>query len=92
MKRAIPSAAAPAASTAEAATDEYISEDEALDAALKDAGVAKADATEIEVELDRDDATKHFDVEFKANGMEYDYDIDPVTGDVLYGNSEVDDD
>ena len=60
-------------------------------AALKDAGVAEADATELKAELDPDDAVVHYDVEFKAGGMEYDYEIDAATGEVLKGESEADD-
>ena len=41
-------------------------------------------------ELDYD-APIHYDVDFKAGGLEYDYDIDAVTGEVLKSKSEVDD-
>ena len=62
-----------------------------MDIALKDAGFAAADVTELEAELDLDDAVVHYDVEFKQGGMEYDYDIDAVTGEILEAHSEVDD-
>lgn len=83
------SAAAPAASSA--AQGSYIGEDAAKEAALKDAGYAAADVTELEAELDQDDPTVHYDVDFKADGMEYDYDIDATTGAVLTSNAEYDD-
>ena len=79
----------PAASTT--AADSYISVEDAKAAALEHAGVAAADVTDLEVELDLDDAIDHYDVDFKAGGMEYDYDIDAATGDVLSYKSEVDD-
>ncbi len=74
-----------------AATDNYIGEDAAKAAALADAGLAEGDVTELEAELDLDDAVVHYDVDFKSGGMEYNYDIDAVTGDILNGESEVDD-
>ena len=86
-------AADSSAATTEAtsAADAYIGEDAAMEIALKDAGIAKADAMELEAELDTDDNPIHYDVEFKAGGMEYDYDIDAATGDILDSSSEVDD-
>lgn len=69
----------------------YIGVDAAKAAALAHAGVNETDAFELKSELDTDDATVHYDVEFKANGMEYDYDIDALTGEVLVFSSEVDD-
>ncbi|MDO4534086.1 MAG: PepSY domain-containing protein [Coriobacteriia bacterium] len=84
------SAAAPAASSQ--SSDAYIGEDAALEAALKHAGVNQADATEQQVELDTDDATVHYEVEFKSAGTEYSYDIDAATGEVMNFESEADDD
>ena len=69
----------------------YIGEDAAKKAALDDAGFSKADVTELEAELDADDAQVHYDVDFKAGGKEYDYEIDAVNGKVLNHSSEVDD-
>ena len=91
-----PAATAPAESkTTESAptanAGEYIGEDAAMDVALKDAGFAAADVTELEAELDLDGAVVHYDVEFKQGGMEYDYDIDAVTGEILEAHSEADD-
>lgn len=71
--------------------DSYIGDEAAKTAALKHAGLSAADCTELEAELDLDDATVHYDVDFKSGGMEYDYDIDAVTGDVLAYNVEADD-
>ena len=70
---------------------EYISRDAAKDAALSHAGVAEADCTKIEVELDADHSPVHYDVDFKAGGMEYDYEVDATTGDILRSESERDD-
>ena len=95
------SAAAPesTAATTEEATidrettgdDPYIGDQQAIEIALKDAGFAQADVTELEVELDADDAVPHYDIGFKQGGMEYDYDVDAATGDILKSESEADD-
>lgn len=85
------SAAASSAAASQGSSAAYIGEDAAKTAALAHAGVSEADCTEMKVKLDTDDNPVHYDVEFKAGGMEYDYDIDPVTGDVLKYSSEVDD-
>lgn len=53
--------------------------------------MAEADTYELKVELDLDGAVVHYDVDFKAGGMEYDYDIDATTGEIIYFTSEVDD-
>lgn len=70
---------------------EYIGEEAAKKAALDHAGFAAGDVTELKAELDTDDATIHYDVEFKNGGQEYDYDIDATTGAVITFHSEVDD-
>jgi len=70
----------------------YIGEEAAKDAALSHAGVAAADCTELEIELDLDELPVHYDVGFKVGNMEYDYNIDATTGEVLTFDSEVDND
>ena len=62
-----------------------------MDVALKDAGFATTDVTELEVELDLDDAVIHYDVSFKNGGNEYDYDIDASSAAIISSHSEVDD-
>ena len=84
------SAAAPAAAPA-AATADRISREQARDIALQHAGVAESACTKLEIELDTDEIPVHYDVDFKAGGMEYDYDIDAATGDILQSKSEPDD-
>lgn len=83
---------APAASTAN--TNGYIDEQEAMNVALNDAGVAQSNCTELSVELDLesdDGDVPHYDVDFKAGGVEYEYKIDPTTGAILMKSSEIDD-
>ena len=68
-----------------------ISPEEAKAVALSDAGLAEADVTNLKVELDRNDVVPHYDVEFKAGGQEYDYDIALANGSILQAKAEVDD-
>ena len=70
---------------------DYISGDAAKDIALKHAGIAEADCVELKVELDGDENPVHYDVGFKSNGMEYDYEINATTGDILKSEVERDD-
>lgn len=85
------SVAAQSNTTATQDSNANIGEEAAKATALAHAGVSEANCTEMQVKLDADDAIAHYDVEFKSGGMEYDYDIDPATGDVIGYGSEVDD-
>jgi len=69
---------------------EIISAEKAKDIALKHAGLKSADF--IKAELDRDDKVKKYDVEFKADGYEYDYEINAQSGKVFSFDKELDDD
>lgn len=69
-----------------------IDADQAKAAAFNHAGVKASDANTIKCELDRDDGTVHYDVDFKAGGYEYDYEIDAATGKILKSEKERDDD
>ncbi len=70
----------------------YIGKDNAVKAALNHAGVS-ASAIRDPAELDKDDGRWIYEVEFKANGFEYDYDIDAPTGKVLSADKDdIDDD
>lgn len=55
----------------------------ALDIALQHAGVNSRDAGEVEIEDELDDDVPHYKVEFQANGVEYEYEIDAQSGTVL---------
>lgn len=73
----------PPADTTLPAEPKQLTKEEAMDIALKDAGFAKADVTGLHAELDRDDGTVHYDVEFYKDGKEYDYEIHAETGKIL---------
>ena len=68
-----------------------IPQDQALEIALKHAGVAKENAACIQVKPDVDDGMQQFDVEFRVGMTEYTYDIDANTGRIVDFESDVDD-
>jgi uncharacterized membrane protein YkoI len=80
----------------QAASGDFISEDEAWQVALDDAGTTDDALTEREIELDDVDDddddfddVAHYEIEFTVDdGREFEYDIDATTGDIL--NSEKD--
>lgn len=70
----------------------YIGVDKAKSIALKDAGVSASAATFTKAKLDRDDGRVRYEIEFFAGDMEYEYEIDPVSGKILDKDSEYNDD
>ena len=77
--------AAPEETTAveETAAQKEIGEKKALKIARKDAGVSKADIAYSNAHLDMDDGRTAYEVEFQAGEIEYSYDIDAYTGEIL---------
>lgn len=61
-------------------TDAFIGLEAAKSKALSDAGVAAGGATFIKAKLDDDDGKMVYDIEFYADGKEYEYEIDAQTG------------
>ena len=59
--------------------------------ALNHAGVSKSKAYDMEIELDDEDGTLVYEVEFKFGGMEYSYEINAATGAILKHEAELDD-
>ena len=72
-------------------TNDYLSSDKALSIALAHAGVAKADAVVSECKLDYDDGRAVYEIEFRAAGFEYDYEIDAVSGKIDHSEKDQDD-
>jgi len=63
-----------------AASSSYIGVEKAKAIALKDAKVS--DVTFVKVKLDTEDGVKVYDVEFYKGNVEYDYEIDAITGQI----------
>ena len=59
--------------------------------ALNHAGVSENEAYDMEIELDDEDGTLVYEVEFKSSGMEYSYEINAATGAILKHETEIDD-
>ena len=59
--------------------------------ALNHAGVSENKAYDMEIELDDEDGTLVYEVEFKFGGMEYSYEINAATGVILKHEAELDD-
>lgn len=70
---------------------DYIGEAAAKAAALAHAGLTESQVGRVEVSLDRDDGRVVYEVEFKLNRMEYEYDIDAATGAILEWDHDYDD-
>ena len=58
--------------------------------ALNHAGVSENKAYDMEIELDEEDGTLVYEVEFKSGGMEYSYEINAATGAVVKQETEPD--
>ena len=59
--------------------------------ALNHAGVDANMVYDMNIQLDVEDGTIIYEVEFKSGNREYDYEIDAATGAILYHETEIDD-
>ena len=65
-----------------------IGKDAALEAALQDAGVTEEEATRLKTSKDSDDGRAVYEIQFDANGTEYDYEIAAEDGTILNVDTE----
>lgn len=72
------------------ATDKLTAE-QAKEIALTHAGLTADQVKGLKVELDYDDGVPEYQVEFRHNGWEYDYEIHAQTGKILDWDKEFDD-
>ena len=77
------------ASGVAATADSYIGEEKAKGIALEDAKLTEAEVTLIRTQLDKEDGRMVYDVEFYSGNIEYDYEIDAVTGAIRKYDREV---
>lgn len=59
--------------------------------ALNHAGLRENQAYDMDIELDDEDGTLVYEVEFKSGNMEYNYEIDAASGAILKHETELDD-
>lgn len=64
-------------------TSSQISASKAKSIAFNDAGLKESEVYDLEVELDRDNGTLHYDVSFEKDGKDYDYEINAKTGKII---------
>ena len=64
-------------------TGDFITLEQAKAIALAHAKVEAADAKFDKAELEEDDDIVYYDIEFEANGVEHEYEIDAISGQVL---------
>ena len=77
--------------TAPSGTAQDIGHANAKSIALNHAGVSENEAYDMEIELDDEDGTLVYEVEFKSGGMEYSYEINAASGAILKHEAEIDD-
>lgn len=66
-----------------------LSADDALKAALNDAGLSESDVTVVKKERDFDNGVQKFEIEFYTNDKDYDYDIAADSGKVLSSDNNI---
>ena len=80
---AAPATAKTAAPTKTTGVASGVTKLQALDIALKDAGYEMEDTLYTKVKKDRDDGMEIYEVEFRVGFVEYDYEIDVATGQII---------
>ncbi len=60
-----------------------VSAEEALETALKEAGVKKEEISNVSTELETDDGRLVYDVDFNVGAAEYSYDISAENGEII---------
>ena len=68
-----------------------LSKNQAINIALKDAGVSRAEVSFDDIELDTDDGRKIWEISFDAGNWEFEYEIDALTGKIIDSEKEHDD-
>ena len=84
-----PNATAKPSAPSEAAQD--IGYAKAKSIALNHAGVSENEAYDMEIELDDEDGTLVYEVEFQSGNVEYSYEINAASGAILKYETEIDD-
>ena len=69
---------------------EYVGRQAAIRTALAHAGFGEQDVRSLKCELDREDGVMVYEIEFKKDGFEYDYDINAHSGAILKSKKERD--
>ena len=65
-----------------------IGSDRALEIALNDAGLARNDVHDVEIDLERERGRTWYEITFDQGLQEYEYAIDARTGEIMYGGHD----
>lgn len=84
----MPEEDAPLDTVGEASQSAYIGSEAAKQAALSDAGLSASQVSALRVEYDYEDGRMIYEVEFYTGLVEHEYEIDALTGRVLKGESD----
>lgn len=79
-------------SSGNTASSSGISKAKAKEIALSHAGVSASKISDYSIEQDTENGIKIYEIDFKAGGYEYEYDINATTGSVMRCDKEADDD
>lgn len=66
-----------------------VGEQSAKEIALAHAGLAEAEVTIQKIKLDRDDGRREYEVEFRKDGVKYEYEIDAESGEIISFDKDV---
>ncbi len=69
-------------------TKDSITLENAKEKALKDAGLSASEVTFKKTKLDNDDGELIYDIDFCTSTLEYEYEIDSITGDIISKSTE----
>lgn len=72
-------------------TDTKISRDKALEIALNHAGLKQENIRGLDIELDKENGVTVWDVDFESGDIDYSYDINAETGEIVKRETERDD-
>jgi uncharacterized membrane protein YkoI len=72
-------------------TEDCIGAEKAFERVLEDAGATVEEISRAEVEFDGDDGKATYEIEFIKDGIEYEYTVDAITGEILDVETELDD-
>ena len=73
-----------------AAAEPKITEDKTKEIAFSDAGVTEDKVYGLETDIDLEGNRRYYEIDFKADGYEYEYDIDAESGKILKKEKERD--
>lgn len=79
-------------SASSAADNKYISVDRAKQIALQDAGLEEEEVIFTAAKFEDDDGRKEYDIEFYCGSLEYEYEIDAMTGRIIDSDVETEND